>query len=274
MQSFVYTGGIVIAALYGLVSLGYLVIFRSDGTGRRNIVRICAGAAALIHLIYIVALAASLKGLPLENVFMTLTVAALFVAVTYVFVQFTSGESGTGIIAFPLVCLIQAAAVPGLKNIPAEIVAESQSSFTAALLLDTMGYAAFLISVLYSLMYVLMHAQIKERRFGLIFDRFPSLEALDRLNKRAVAIGILLLSAGLVSGWITQASAGSGSQFEGSQAVSSYILWVIYGGSITSRHLAGWQGRRAAYLSLLGGIVLLATFFAFSEFIPAVERII
>ncbi|MFC1561961.1 inner membrane protein YpjD [candidate division KSB1 bacterium] len=189
--------GFAVAVLYGLVSLGYAAIFRSVDPVKRKFVRIGAMTAVTAHFLYLILLIFKLNRLPLASMFESLTVMSFIIGLTYIFIQFTSNESGTGIFVFPVICAAQFAGA--LNNTSAQSVLASPF-FAAHILPSISGYAAFMISMLYSLMFILMHMQIKTRKFGLIFNRLPSLKALDNLNRRAVYTGFALLTFGLIIG--------------------------------------------------------------------------
>jgi ABC-type uncharacterized transport system permease subunit len=42
-------------------------------------------------------------------------------------------------------------------------------------------------------------------------------------------------------------------------AIFSVLMWVIYAATLLGRVIGHWRGRRAAYLSIAGFCVLLAT---------------
>lgn len=85
----------------------------------------------------------------------------------------------------------------------------------------------------------------------------PSLEALDRVNAVALAIGFPLLSCGVVAGMLwTQAQTGQ-LWAGGAHAIWSVIAWAIYGVLVLARFAGGFRGREAAACAALGFVFLL-----------------
>ena len=84
----------------------------------------------------------------------------------------------------------------------------------------------------------------------------PSLEALDRVNVAAIAVGFALLTLGIVTGMIwlqeTEGTAWMGTTHE----AWMMIAWAIYAGLVSVR-FAGKQGARQAAASALAGFVFL-----------------
>ena len=56
---------------------------------------------------------------------------------------------------------------------------------------------------------MLQFKEIKKKHLGYLYTRLPSLQILDSMNSRAVMIGWLFLTIGVVVGviWVTQARA-------------------------------------------------------------------
>ena len=69
------------------------------------------------------------------------------------------------------------------------------------------AYASFALAGVLGLIYVLQFKEIKKKHLGYFYDRLPSLQILDAMNSRAVAIGWLFLTTGVVVGiiWVRQA---------------------------------------------------------------------
>ena len=57
------------------------------------------------------------------------------------------------------------------------------------------------------LMYLLQERELKSKKFGYFFSRFPSLDALDQLNNHCLTTGFVFLTLGIVTGsvWARQA---------------------------------------------------------------------
>ncbi|MGH7371709.1 MAG: cytochrome c biogenesis protein CcsA, partial [Candidatus Methylomirabilales bacterium] len=84
------------------------------------------------------------------------------------------------------------------------------------------------------------------------------------LGHRALLVGFPLLTAGLITGAIqSQAARGQILMWDPTQLLS-LVTWVIYAGLLQARLTAGWRGRKAALLAILGFSAVLATFLGVS----------
>ncbi len=109
------------------------------------------------------------------------------------------------------------------------------------------------------LMYLLQERELKKKRFGVFYSRLPSLDALDTLIHHCLTVGFPLLTLGIITGsfWAKQAW-GSYWHWDPKETWS-LITWFIYAGMLHQRFIAGWRGKRAAILAIIGFISVLFT---------------
>ncbi len=85
--------------------------------------------------------------------------------------------------------------------------------------------------------------------------------ALDRFNERAMGLGYLLLTAGIVLGAVWANEAWGSYWSWDPKETWSLITWLVYTAAIHLRRTHRWQGRRMAWLSVLGFAFVLFTYF-------------
>ena len=68
------------------------------------------------------------------------------------------------------------------------------------------AYASFALACVLGITYVLLFKEIKAKHLGFFYARLPSLQVLDVMNGRAIIVGWLFLTCGLLVGgiWATQ----------------------------------------------------------------------
>jgi cytochrome c-type biogenesis protein CcsB len=122
------------------------------------------------------------------------------------------------------------------------------------------GNALFTISFLAAVMYLIQDREIKQKRFGSFFRRLPSLATIDNINHYSLIFGFPFLSAGMISGSIyAQYALGTYWQWDPKE-VWSLITWLFYAALLHERIVVGWQGRRAAIMSIACFVILVFTF--------------
>ena len=123
-----------------------------------------------------------------------------------------------------------------------------------------LGNAAFALAFGVSLIYLLQEHHLKHKKMTSLMKRFPSLEALDRLNYVLLVWGFPLMTLGILSGSIwARAHWGDYWSWDPRQ-VSSGIAWLFYGALLHGRITAGLRGRKAALLTMVGFCVVLGYF--------------
>ncbi|MDA8155370.1 MAG: c-type cytochrome biogenesis protein CcsB [Actinomycetota bacterium] len=123
-----------------------------------------------------------------------------------------------------------------------------------------MSSAAFALAAGLAFMYLVQEHHLKRKRLGGLFERLPSLQRLDEISYRLITMGFPLFTLAIISGSIWADNAwGSYLSWEPIQ-VWSIITWLIFAVVFHSRLLAGWRGRRAAVLSIIGFATIIIAF--------------
>jgi ABC-type transport system involved in cytochrome c biogenesis permease subunit len=108
-------------------------------------------------------------------------------------------------------------------------------------------------------MYIIQERELKNKRFGTIFYRLPSLDTCDSIGSRSMAIGFVLLTLGILAGlWFTHARYGVYWQ-GGPLEIFSIATWVIYLLLIQTRVTAGWGGRAGALASIVSFLIVVCS---------------
>lgn len=121
-----------------------------------------------------------------------------------------------------------------------------------------LGVALFGIAFGSAVMYLLQEREVKGKRFGALFSRLPSLDALDRMVQRLVRAGFVVYTVALVAGTITATAVWKSAWSWDPQQIVSLVVWFLYGAMVQLRH-SGWHGRRYALLTLVGFVLVLGS---------------
>lgn len=139
----------------------------------------------------------------------------------------------------------------------ASVVAEGNGSIPHAhVLLASAGLAALGLAGLAGLFFLLEHRSLKRRRSVARRIQLPSLEALDRVNRVALALGFVLLSFGVVTGVLWNEARSGQALAGGLHETWTVVAWLIYLGLVVLRFV-GRQGARQAAASALAGFAFL-----------------
>ncbi|HEU4398246.1 MAG TPA: c-type cytochrome biogenesis protein CcsB [Actinomycetota bacterium] len=100
-----------------------------------------------------------------------------------------------------------------------------------------------------------------------VWDRLPSAATLDELAYRTTAFGFPIWTFAIIAGAIWAQAAWGRYWGWDPKETWSFISWTIFAAYLHARATAGWRGRRAAWLSLLGLAALLFNFYVVNTWI-------
>jgi ABC-type transport system involved in cytochrome c biogenesis permease subunit len=107
---------------------------------------------------------------------------------------------------------------------------------------------------------------MKEKSFGFLMENLPSLDVLDEITYRNVALGFVFFSLAVLLGFAGAPAAWGSYLPMNAKVLASLLVWGIYGYTLHSRSRRGWRGKRLALFSLAGfAVILLASFAAHSH---------
>ena len=127
------------------------------------------------------------------------------------------------------------------------------------LLFMSLAFAVFTVSFLVGSIFLMQESRLKSRHPGRALDWFPPLQTMDLIHYKALTIGFLLLSVGILAGAVLSKLTEGRFFTSGPRQVASLLMWFLYAVFLNVRIRAGWRGRRGIVLSLIGfiGVVLL-----------------
>jgi len=197
-------------------------------------------------------------------------------ALAYLYIEMTTDERAMGVFITPLLVALQT--IPALRP-----SVEAQSDVLRGPLFGIhvssllFAYASFALACVIGITYVLLFKEIKAKHLGFFYARLPSLQVLDRMNQVAIVIGWIFLTIGIIVGvvWTAQARGGydagdpriQAMHLQDPKILAAFVCWIVYSFELFAARRIGWGGRRAAYLSALGFLIVLLNFVPISYFL-------
>jgi cytochrome c-type biogenesis protein CcsB len=123
------------------------------------------------------------------------------------------------------------------------------------------GIAAFAIAFLVGILYLIQEKAIKDKKRGFFFRRLPSLKLLDSMGYSCLIAGFPMLTFGLITGVIYAQMVHGRFWSWDPKEVFAGITWLVFAALLHERLAVGWQGRRAAIMTIVGFAILVFTFF-------------
>lgn len=246
--------------LYVVAAFGYLGHLLVPDLKTERIGFWGLAAALVVHFVTIVHHSVTLGMTPVTNFQEGLSFFAFTLSVIYMGMQLRTRRPVVGAFVTPLVVV----AIISSLLVPAEggAIPESLRSVWLPIHISMafLGDAALAVAAAVALLYLILESRMKRKQFGGVFGRLPSLESLDSLNYNLVRFGFVLLSMAIVTGTLWAGQLWE-SYFEWEpRQTSALVAWFMYAGLIVSRWIAGWRGRRAAVITLVGFLIMVGSF--------------
>ncbi len=250
--------------LYALGTVHYLIYLATQKKGIERIAVWLTGLALCVQTLFLIVRGIEGGHFPITNLFEALNFFVWAIVLCYFILLYRFRVGVLGTLVFPIALLLMVVSMTQSKEL-APLVPVLQSKWlwvhtTFALL----GYAFFVLAFAGGVLYLVQERQLKRHTPGTFFHRLPSLELLDRLHYRSLTLGFPLLTLGLITGAVWAEYAwGSYWKWDPKEALS-LVTWLIYAALVHMRITVGWRGRKAAYVSVIGFVVVLLTFLGVS----------
>ena len=243
--------------LYMVTTFLYGFNFFRDEPFAEKSIGIILRITAFLHFIEVVLRWLCYDHFPLASIFEALSVLSLAAVLIYLYLEIRLKVQNTGffILIFVLLMqLISSAFISFTHDIPEILRSPLFALHTFAAIL---GYSGFTISFLYGLLYLLLFYHIKNRQFGVIYNRLPPLEVLSNLNFYSAASGFVFLTIAIVVGFIWSYQLFEKIFALDPKILVAYLTWIIYGLELFGGKFLHWSNKRLAYLSMSGFFIIV-----------------
>jgi ABC-type uncharacterized transport system permease subunit len=258
---------IVLPLAYLLVAIDYALIFFAGERRAERTATPALRAAILLHLAYLLALAAQGRQLPAASESQALSMVAFAVAVVYGFVEWRGRERSTGFWMVSLVFFFQLLASVLARPETPDRAMFHDPLFSFHVSLALLGYAAFVVAAAYAFLFLQLYRDLKAGRFSTFYGKLPPLAVLERMMLVALWSGFISLTGAVLSGALWAERLYPSSWWHDSKILATLITWALYGVALLLRRLRRWQGRQTALASLAGLATILFSLVAVNLFL-------
>lgn len=221
--------------------------------------------AAAVHLAALVSYAKAFGTLPLLGLAPALSSLAFMVALLALAIAGVKGESTITLMTVPMIVVLIGI---GLTVGFGEVDAPSREGpwFPLHAAASLLGVAALGVAVVVSGLYIAQFRALKGRKFGAVFQLFPPLEDLDRINFVALVSGFPILTVGIGLAVATMDRSSEALAERASHLGWGIFAWALFGSVAGARALGWLRAKRAAWASILGFVALTILFLLLRSF--------
>jgi cytochrome c-type biogenesis protein CcsB len=250
---------------YLLATVGYIAYFikpEQKWTAAASLLVTLLGF--LLHITYFLLRWTESGRIPITSFFEAANFLGMGIVLVFLIMEFRFKIATLGSFMLPLVIVLMAPALILSGDIKAINPLLKSGWLGIHTSLAVLGDAAFAFAFIVSIMYLIQERQLKSKHLGAIFHRLPSLDIMDTLGYKALTFGWPLYTLGMLTGSIWANSAWGTYWSWDPKETWSLITWVIYLALLHLRTI-GWRGRKMAFLSIVGFVFVLVSFFVVSR---------
>jgi len=251
---------ILIILLYMLSSAAYILYFAAQNKFLPPVAYGILMAGFLLHSGVIGYQYVQFGQIPVQNLHQTLSFAAWALAGVYLLIRYRFHLKILGAYTAPLATLIMVAAfcIPQTPVVPSKVLNSVWIVVHVGIIF--IGEAALALAGGTGVLYLLQERAIKTKNPRFFFKRLPSLAFLDSTGYAFIITGFTFLTIGLITGFIYAEKVWGKLWSWDPKEIWSVITWLIYAALLHERLVAGWRGRRAAIMAIIGFAALIFTF--------------
>lgn len=259
MQQVVDTLNIVMPLFYLAVFGSFLFNFIKDHRRAHNLNRLFLFLALMLHTTYIILRTIAFDHPPITNVFEIFTLLSFAIALAYFILELATDIKGTGVFILSLSLIFQLISSIFIVDL-LEVKDVLRSNLLGIHVFSALlGYAGITISAVYGFLYLLLYDDIKKSKYGLIFERLPNLEILEKLSFYSAIFGFLTLTIAMAIGIIWLPQAFPDFSFTDAKLIATAVIWLLYGAGIGFKISGKWQGKKVVVLSIAGFLIAIAS---------------
>ena len=248
--------------LYGIAALAVLPAALYNRPRWRHIAMPAALAAVFFHFVALAEmLNAAHHALPVDT-HESLSMLGLLLGAAFLILATVYRTVSFGIFLLPVAALLTLVPAfrPGAEVLNYPLLHTGWLFLHVALLLA--AYAALLISLIASVLYLIQERRLKQKRTSQARSWLPPLETTDQIALKSLLFGLPCMTAGLLIGSVVALETIGPAFFADPKVLLSLAMWVVYVVMIYIRRHSGLRGRRAVYLSGFVFLIVLAVWAA------------
>ncbi|PIE74726.1 MAG: c-type cytochrome biogenesis protein CcsB [Deltaproteobacteria bacterium] len=256
----------VVTFIYGLSSVLYIAgsVFHSEKIVKAGFFFLVFGFAGNVtgfFLRWIESYRLGIGRIPLSNLYESLVFFAVSAAFLYIVFLKKNTYPTVGAIVSTIIFFAMAYAgiSPNSDSAISPLVPALRSNWlTTHVMTCFFAYAAFAISFAVSLIIIF---KAKE----------GVLERLEILNSQIILFGFLFLTLGIITGSVWANSAWGRYWSWDSKETWALITWLVYALVLHSRYMTEWSSKVTAWLSILGFLAVMFTYFGVNLILPGLH---
>jgi ABC-type transport system involved in cytochrome c biogenesis permease subunit len=262
---------IATALCYAAALGGYAVFLSTSNKNAGRLASVLVAGGLLLHYLALLERSRWEHNVPYNDLYGSLSLFAWLLAATYLGLEVFHRQRSVGALVMPVVLIVFGLSVARTPAAPVTLPAGGPL-LALHITLNVLGYAAFALSFVLSVIYLIQNRLLRHHRLRSLVWRFPALEVLDRMSRSSVAIGLVSLVVGVGFGlmWFNRLQ---GTYWTGDpKEIITLVILAVYAGYLWLGRSATWRGARASVLCVVNFLVVLFSYSVVNLYLSGFHR--
>jgi ABC-type transport system involved in cytochrome c biogenesis permease subunit len=259
-------------ALYVLSFICYARYLYGNNAWIGRLATVFLAAGVLAHYVALLERSRWTHTVPYDDLYGSMSLFAWLLGVTYLGLEVYHGQRSVGAFVTLLLIIWTALVMAFAPAAAPSTPAARGPLFALHVTLNTLAYAAFGLSFVLSVIYLIQNRVLKARRPGLTFWRFPALDVLDGMSRSSVLVGLVALAVGMSFGFVWQHRLSGHFSAADPKIIVTVVIFALYVAYSWLAVKAGWRGARAARICALNFILVLFSYTIVNLYLTSFHR--
>jgi len=252
--------GYLSLVLYAASFLCYARILYAPNLWLGRLASLLLACGIVLHYFALLERSHGTHAVPYDDLFGSMSLFAWLLGVTYLGLEIFHRRRSVGVfVSLLLVCWMSLLGLLAPGAMPPPPPARGPL-FAFHVTLNTWAYAAFALSFVLSLVYLVQDRILRSHRAGAAFWRFPPLDVLDRMSRSSVFVGLAALIFGVASGLIWEHRLTGTFAWTDPKVIVTLLILAVYVVYLRLSRIAHWRGARASLLCALNFAIVLFSY--------------
>jgi len=232
----------------------------------------CLSGGVVLHYLALMARARAVGSVPYQDLYGSMSLFGWLLAATYLGIERFHRQRAVGPFVLPFVLLFVAAEAFFSPRIPLPHPAAQGPLFALHVTSNILASAAFALSFVLSVLYLVQNRHLRDHRVGTVIFRFPALEVLELMSRSSVTVGVCALGFGMALGSVW-AHRLMGRYVTGDpKEIFSVLTLLIYLGYLGVAQKTSWRGARSSVLCVANFLVVIFNYTVVNFYLSKYHR--
>jgi ABC-type uncharacterized transport system permease subunit len=200
-----------------------------------------------------------LHTVPYHDLYGSMSLFGWLLALTYLGLEFYHRQRSVGAFVLPFILVFFLAAHLAPADRLSPTIAHGPV-FAFHVTLSILAYAAFALSFVLSLIFLIQNRLLRNRQLSEVVWRLPALELLERMSRSSVLVGLVSIAVGTILGFIWVDRLTGQYWYYDPKYVITLVVLLLYAVYLQLSRTTTWRGARASRLCIFNFVIVVLSF--------------